>query len=101
MIRLVCACTAALWLALPSRPVTRVVEMKGMQFVPARMTAHPGDTIVWHNADIVPHTATSGKTFDTGELIRGERGKFVVKRRGVIEYLCTYHTTMRGVITVR
>jgi plastocyanin len=84
-----------------SRPVTRTVEIRGMQFEPRHIDAHVGDTIVWKNSDMVPHTATASKELDTGELKMGEQGRWVVRKAGVIDYLCSYHTTMRGSIAVR
>src|SRR5204862_476961 len=47
-----------LLLAAASR--THTVEIRGMEFHPAELTVAVGDTIVWINRDIVPHTATAG-----------------------------------------
>ena len=38
---------------------THTITIEGMRFQPEVLTVSPGDTIVWVNKDIVPHTATS------------------------------------------
>lgn len=35
------------------------VEIKHFKFVPERLTVAPGDTVVWVNLDLVPHTVTA------------------------------------------
>lgn len=79
-------------------PTTHTVEIRGMEFHPAVLTAAVGDTIVWTNRDIVPHTATaSGPTkWDTGQLTQGQVGRYVARRAGVMAYSCTFHPTMHG-----
>jgi plastocyanin len=84
-------------------PRTHTVEIRGMEFHPAALTAGVGDTIVWINRDIVPHSATaSGQTgWDTGTLTQGQTGRYVANSKGVISYVCTLHPTMHGKLTVR
>jgi plastocyanin len=87
-------------------PVLRkhVIEIRGMAFEPAELTVMRGDTLVWINRDIVPHTATaSGKRgWDTGTLSQGESSRVVVLRdAGTSHYVCRLHPTMRGTLTVR
>ena len=41
------------------KPKTHTVTIEGMRFQPEMLTVERGDTIVWVNKDIVPHTATS------------------------------------------
>ena len=75
------------------------VEMKVMGFTPAEVTAAPGDTIVWANHDIVPHTATAdGRQFDSGSVPPGAEWSLVVRERGRVSYTCIFHPTMKGVI---
>jgi plastocyanin len=77
---------------------THTVEIRGMEFHPALLTVAVGDTIVWINRDIVPHTATAnGRTkWDTGQLVQGQAGRYVARRAGVARYVCTLHPTMHG-----
>ena len=82
-------------------PRRHVVEMRGFKFVPERIQAAVGDTIVWINRDIAPHTATAkaGK-WDTGNVAAQAQARTVVARKGVQAFLCVYHPTMKGVLIV-
>jgi len=84
-------------------PRTHTVEIRGMEFHPAELTVVPGDTVVWINRDIVPHTATAnGRTqWDTGSLAHGQAGRYVATRAGAVAYACTFHPTMKGTLTIR
>jgi plastocyanin len=42
-----------------------------------------GDTVIWKNEDIVPHTATVKKVFDSKELPSGKSWSYVAHRRGI------------------
>src|SRR5690606_30627396 len=80
--------------ASPERaPRVHRVAIDGMQFVPAELTASPGDTIVWVNEDIVPHTATATGRFDSGVIASKAEWRLVVKTKGVVRYVCTLHPT--------
>jgi len=53
------------------QPKTRThkVTMESMRFHPDDLTVAPGDTVVWVNEDLVPHTATSQAAgFDSKEI---------------------------------
>ncbi len=84
-----------------TRPMSRVVTIKSLQFSPARIAANVGDTIVWRNEDVFSHTATASGVFDTREMKQNTTGKWVVKKRGVFNYACLFHATMKGVIEVK
>lgn len=83
--------------------VRHLVRISGMAFTPAALEAAPGDTIVWINDDIVPHTATAsrGGTWDTGSLAQGDSGLVVVQARGSFPYFCRLHPTMTASVVVR
>ena len=83
-------------------PRTHTVEIRGMEYHPAALTVAVGDTIVWINRDIVPHTATaSGATrWDTGQLVQGQAGRYVARSRGTTRYVCTLHPTMLGKLII-
>lgn len=82
-------------------PQVHRVAIQGMQFVPAEVIASPGDTIVWVNEDIVPHTATAAGVFDSGVIASQAEWRLVVKDGGAIGYVCTLHPTMKATLTVR
>jgi plastocyanin len=82
-------------------PQVHRVAIQGMQFVPGELTASTGDTIVWVNEDIVPHTATAAGVFDSGVIASKAEWRFVVEDGGVVSYGCTMHPTMHATLTVR
>lgn len=84
-------------------PGKHVIEIRGMAFQPAELTVTRGDTVVWINRDIVPHTATtSGKRgWDAGTLSQAENGRVVLRDAGTVHYVCQLHPTMRGTLIVR
>lgn len=85
----------------PAAPRRHVVEIRGMAFHPAVIEVARGDTVVWINRDIVPHTATAKSAWDTGVLPQGARGLVVPRRPGELRYLCTLHPTMQGRLVTR
>lgn len=103
--------TAALYLiicplALPStampKPETHTVSIEGMRFQPEVLTVAPGDTIVWVNKDLVPHTATSKSGgFDSKDIQADKSWRYTVKRTGDFEYICTFHPTMKAMLRVK
>jgi plastocyanin len=96
-----------LWLAILSLlappPRRHVVEIRGMAFHPSVLTVAVGDTVIWINRDIVPHTATAGgrPTWDTGQLMQGEQDRYVPRRGGEAPYVCTLHPTMQGKLIIQ
>ena len=93
-----------LLLGLSTPPTTHTVEIRGMEFHPAALTVAVGDTIVWVNRDIVPHTATASgrvKAWDTKQLSQGQTGRYIARHKGTLHYSCTLHPTMHGTVIVR
>ena len=86
-----------------SHPQTHTIEISSMAFHPERLQVEPGDTIIWINRDIVPHTSTSLRKpgWDTGQLLQGQRGVWIPRRAGNSEYRCELHPTMVGRLVVR
>jgi plastocyanin len=81
---------------------THTVAMEGMKFSPATLRIRPGDTIVFKNNDLVPHTATAKQreVFDSGIIKPGESWTFVPKFHATVPYVCTFHPMMGGRIEV-
>ncbi|HSA94108.1 MAG TPA: cupredoxin family copper-binding protein [Terriglobales bacterium] len=84
-----------------ARPQTHTVLIKGFEFLPPTLEVRSGDTVIWKNEDIVPHTATAENDFDSGGLDKGESWKFVARKKGSFPYICDYHPTMKGSLIVR
>ena len=72
-----------------------VVEIKDSQFTPLDLKVKSGDTIIWVNLDIVPHTATAKDgTWDTGLIATNERKSIVVVAEMNPDYYCRFHPVM-------
>jgi plastocyanin len=80
---------------------THTVTIEGMRFQPEVLTVARGDTIVWINKDIVPHTATS-KTggFDSKDIQVDKAWQYTARQRGEFAYICTFHPTMTATLQV-
>jgi plastocyanin len=74
-----------------------------MAFHPEELRVQRGDTIVWINRDLVPHSATAkdSSSWTTGIVKQGERAQWVADRRGSLPYFCELHPTMKGSLIVR
>jgi plastocyanin len=85
------------------KPATHVVTIDATSFKPAELTIRAGDTVVWKNRDIIPHTATNSNAgdFDSGTLAPGASWKHTFTAQGAVSYLCVFHPTMKGRLTVR
>lgn len=83
------------------RPESHTVEIRSMAFHPAELRVHPGDTVVWVNRDLVPHTATAADSAWTSPpLARGERWRMVVRAAAAGSYLCVFHPVMEAHLIV-
>ena len=80
---------------------THVVTMEGMKVDPAVVTVKPGDKVEWRNKDLVPHTATASKLFDSGQIDPGKSWSWTAKAPGHHVYVCTYHPGMQGTVIVK
>src|SRR6266481_4659806 len=67
------------------------VEIKGMAYALPELTVAPGDTVVWVNRDIVPHTVTAdGRRFDSGSMSPSAQWSFAAREPGRFPYACTF-----------
>jgi plastocyanin len=84
-------------LADKAKPVTHTVTIDATSYTPARLAVHVGDTVVWVNKDLIPHTATAkGGGFDSKVMEAGASFRFTVKAKGATDYTCLFHPTMTG-----
>ena len=78
-----------------------MIVVDQLKFGAAPAQLHVGDVVRWVNRDIFQHSATaSDKSFDL-ELKPGQSGQVVLKRAGVISYICRYHPGMTGTLNVK
>jgi len=76
------------------------VVMSNMSYgkIPAGLKV--GDTITWTNRDTVPHTVTArDHSFDL-RVAPGRSAKMTLAKSGAFPFFCTYHTMMRGTLTI-
>ena len=84
------------------KPKTHTVTMENMRFQPETLTVARGDTIVWINKDLVPHTATSKAGRFDSQLVQAEKSwRFTARKKGEFAYICTFHPTMTAMLRVR
>lgn len=87
------------WPVLATAPGrTHTVVMEGMRFSPSTLRIQRGDTIVFKNNDLVPHTATAKQRdgFDSGIIKPGESWSFVPQVHATMPYVCIFHPMMEG-----
>lgn len=80
-----------------AKPRRHDVTIRAFQYEPATLKVAVGDTVVWLNEDVVPHTATAADAgWDSGSI--GSRGsaRVVIRRKGAQSYLCAFHPNMRA-----
>ena len=76
---------------------THTVVIRQFAFVPETLEVSVGDTVVWVNEDIVPHTATATNgDWDSDALNRGESWSHAVPAPGTVDYFCRFHPAMRA-----
>jgi plastocyanin len=88
----------------PHRPraKTHTVIMEGMVFQPNMITVAAGDTIVWVNKDMVPHSATSNTAgFDSKVIQANASWQTRMERPGDFDYVCSFHPMMTAKLQVR
>jgi plastocyanin len=90
------------WVAERRAPVTHTVRIDATRYEPQRLVIREGDTVVWVNEDLLPHTVTAtGRAFDSEVLVQGARWRFTAQAAGDFDYACTFHPTMTGRLEVR
>jgi plastocyanin len=83
-------------------PRSHAVAIRSFTFQPETLTVALGDTIVWTNGDVVPHTATArGGGWDSGSLSERQSWRLVAATPGRHPYYCVFHPNMQGVVEVR
>lgn len=84
------------------RPQRHVVEIEEFSFQPEDTIVAPGDTVVWVNRDVVPHSVTAeGGTWPAHKLEEGQSWEMVVTDGGTFPYFCEYHPEMQGLVATR
>jgi len=84
-----------------AKGTVHTVTIDAMKYLPDRLTVHSGETVVWVNKDLFPHTVTevSGR-FDSHEIKPNASWRYVAKKRGEFAYVCSLHPSMKGTLLV-
>ena len=72
-----------------------------MKYQPESLTVKRGDTVVWRNRDVVPHTATAPGKFDSGLIANGASWSWTAGQAGRFDYVCTYPPGMEAGVVVQ
>lgn len=88
--------------ATTARAVTlHKVSISDGAFSPSKLTIKAGDTVKWTNRGDAAHTADDkGRTWKTGTIKRGNSGKVTFNTAGNFNYVCKFHPSMKGTISV-
>ena len=82
------------------------VTIQNFAFGNGAVTVKKGTKLVWTNSDGAPHTVSSTQggvpngTFESGNLSTGGTFAFTANTPGTYTYVCKYHPSMKGTITV-
>ncbi|MDP9351024.1 MAG: plastocyanin/azurin family copper-binding protein [Chloroflexota bacterium] len=95
------------WLAACGGEKGPVVEMKDLQYAPARLTIKAGDTVTWRNTDGIAHTVTAdpakardkestrlpegAEPWDSGNIAAGQSWSRTFDVAGEYTYFCIPH----------
>jgi amicyanin len=88
-------------------PAAKVVDIRNMQYVPAKITIELGESVVWTNHDAMTHTATrvDSPAFDTGALTQNQTSAEIVFSElsddNGFGYFCKPHPFMQGSVIVK
>lgn len=88
----------------PSRQLRTAhrVTIAGFRYQPDTLRIARGDTVVFVNSDQFGHTASSrtAGVLETSLIAGGDSARWIATTDGTVDYFCTFHPSMRGVILV-
>lgn len=98
----VVSCLALLGIGSASaQPKLVEVTIEHFAFTPANAAVAVGDTIVFVNKDIVPHTATAtDNSWTTGEITHGASARVTLPQKAAADFFCEFHPMMKGYLTI-
>lgn len=76
------------------------VAIADFSFAPAQVTVSVGDIVQWTNSGRASHTVTFDDGPDCGTVASGATVSASFGQAGTYAYFCSFHSTMRGTITV-
>jgi plastocyanin len=95
------AVTAPAAVSVPRAPAaTQSVTIANFAFSPASLTVSRGTTVTWTNNDSAPHNVRGGP-LQSPTLNQGASYSHTFTSAGSFSYVCTFHPSMHGMVTVR
>lgn len=80
-------------------PARVVIEIEKFAYAAPDAPIRPGDTVVFVNRDLAPHTATAADgSWDTELLRQGESFELEVESGTMAAYYCRFHPSMTAVL---
>ena len=78
------------------------VRVQNFAFSPTDKKVKVGQKIEWENYDTTAHNvvATSGGSFKSDTLQKGDKFEFTPTKAGTISYVCTFHPSMKATLEV-
>ena len=84
----------------PAAPSSATVDIREFKYAPPTVRVAAGGTVTFTNRDRASHTATAKQGFDTGRLKQGGSKPVRFEKAGRVDYICTFHPYMKGVVEV-
>ena len=99
---LIASCIASVPATRPQRATTHRVTIAGFRYQPDTLRVALGDTVVFRNSDQFGHTASSqtAGVLETSLIAGGDSANWVATAPGVVDYICAFHPSMRGLSVV-
>lgn len=76
-----------------------IITISNFSFQPEQLTIKAGKEVTFKNEDSVTHTVT-GEEFDSGNIESGGTYKHTFTKKGSVNYHCSIHPSMKGIIVV-
>jgi plastocyanin len=84
------------------KPTVHTVVIEGMKFAPEVTEVRAGDSVLWINKDVFPHTVVADAgAFHSREIPTGGSWKMKAGKKGTFAYVCSLHPTMKGTLIVK
>lgn len=89
----------------PAAPAaaTTMIRIANFLYEPDPVTVKAGQKITVVNTDDAPHTITevgTSPSFDSDTVVGRKSGSVTFSKPGTFQYLCQFHPTMKGTVTV-
>jgi plastocyanin len=81
-------------------PKLYVIEIKQMQFQPALLKVHAGDTVEWVNHDFVTHDVTEEKHKEWSSSPLAANASWHMVAEKDADYYCSIHQVMKGKVVI-